>query len=63
MKSCFVGTPETDDISRHLQNLVKGQAEIHLTEVRNPYDPFAVRDFVAKKLRKLGWSRDDVIIG
>ena len=56
----FVGTRETHDIGRHLQSLMEGKAKIHLTEVRDPHDPFAVHKVVGKKLRKLGWSGKDV---
>lgn len=56
----FVGTPETHDTARHLQNLLKGQAKVHLTEVRRPHDPYDVHDLVIKKLRKLGWAREEV---
>ena len=57
----FVGTPETRDTARHMQNLLKGQAEIHLTEVRRPHDPYDVHKLVSKKLRKLGWETEDVV--
>jgi len=57
----FVGTPETHDVSRHLQNLVQDQAKIHLTEVHDPHDPLAVHASVAKKLGKLGWTEKDII--
>jgi len=56
----FVGTRQTHDIARHLQSMMEGKAKIHLTEVRDPYDPFAVLKVVGKKLRKLGWSGKDV---
>lgn len=57
----FVGTPDTHDISRHLQALMQRYATIHLTEVRDPHDPFMVHQFLQKKLRKLGWLTDDVV--
>ena len=45
----FVGTRDTHDISRYLQSLLHDQAKIHLTEVRNPYDPIWSMNFYQKK--------------
>lgn len=57
----FVGTKETHDVSRHLQSLVKDQAQVHLTELRLPHDPYEVRKTIGKKLRKMGWTGDDLV--
>lgn len=57
----FVGTKETQDISRHLQSLMQDQATIYQTELRLPHDPFEVQKAIAKKLLKLGWEAKDVV--
>ncbi len=57
----FVGTPQTHDTSRHLQNMLQNQLQIHKTEVHDPHDPFAVYKSVSKKMRKLGWGGKDIV--
>ncbi len=57
----FVGTRDTHDISRHLQNMLQNQLQIHQTEVHDPHDPFAVYKSIHKKLHKLGWEGEATI--
>jgi len=52
----FVGTREWHNVSQHLQALMERERRIHLTEVRDPYDPPAIHRQVKDKLHKLGWS-------
>ena len=56
----FVGTREWHSVSQHLQTLVGRERHIHLTEVRDPYDPPAIHRQVRKKLHKLGWSPETI---
>ena len=56
----LVGTRRLHSVSQHLQALVGKKYPVHLTELRNPYDPPSMRKQVRKKLRKLGWSPEDI---
>lgn len=58
----FVGTPEWHANAQHLQALIGRETAVHLTEVRNPNDPQAVRQAIATKVRKLGWSPGDITV-
>ena len=58
----FVGTPEWHANAQHLQALIGRDLPVHLTEVRNPNDPQAVRQAIATKVRKLGWSPGDITV-
>jgi hypothetical protein len=57
----FVGTRERHDVSQHLQGLMGRERHIHLTEVRNPYDPPVIHQQISNKLRKLGWAPETVV--
>jgi hypothetical protein len=57
----FVGTKETHALGQNLQNLVGGQATVHQTEIYDPYDaPYMIKA-INKKLRKLGWQKDETL--
>jgi hypothetical protein len=57
----FVGTREWHATTQHLQALMGQERHIHVTEVRDPYDPPAIHAQVKKKLRKLGWTPETMI--
>jgi len=57
----FVGTREWHSVSQHLQTLTAQERRIHLTEVRDPYDPPVIHRQIKDKLHKLGWSPETTI--
>lgn len=58
----FVGTPEWHANAQHLQALIGREAQVNLTEIRNPSDPQAIQQAILKKLRKLNWSPDEITV-
>ena len=56
----FVGTREWHNVSQHLQDLMGRERHIHLTEVRDAYDPPAIYQAIRKKLRKLDWAPETI---
>jgi len=56
----FVGTREWHNVSQHLQTLMGRERHIHLTEVRDPYDPPAIHRQIRDKLQKLGWAPETI---
>lgn len=58
----FVGTPEWHANAQHVQALISRDAQVNLTEVRNPNDPQAIHHTIDKKMRKLGWTTDETTI-
>jgi hypothetical protein len=56
----FVGTREWHSVSQHLQDLMKRERHIHLTEVRDPYDPPVILQQMRNKLHKLGWPPETI---
>jgi hypothetical protein len=59
----FVGTRDTQPVYQRLQNLVRDETEVRLTEVRDHTNPTAMIRAIGKKLRKLGWSPGDTSTG
>ena len=57
----FVGTREWHGVSQHLQTLMGRERSIHLTEVRDAYDPPTIHGQIQKKLDKLGWSPEPIV--
>lgn len=55
----FVGTRERHNVSQHLITLTEKERRIHLTEVRDAYDPPRLYEQMKKRLHKLGWSPAD----
>lgn len=58
----FVGTPEWHANAQHLQALMSREAQVNLTEIRSPNDPQAIQRAIQKKVRKLGWSAEDITV-
>ena len=56
----FVGSRQLHAVSQHLQVLVGKECPVHLTELRNAYDPPTIRRQLSKKIRKLGWRPEEI---
>ncbi len=56
----FVGARQWHRVTQHLQALVGKERPVHLTELRNPYDPPTIRRQLSKKIRKLGWAAEEI---
>ena len=58
----FVGTRERHATNQHLHAFVGNECTVHQTEVHDPYEPTEIYRSLSKKIKKLGWNPDKVLI-
>jgi len=56
----FVGTRDHHNVSQHLTALIGQKIPIHLSEINYAYEPNMIFKAIQKKIRKIGWTPEDV---
>ena len=58
----FVGTRDRHVTNQHLHTFVSDECDVHQTEVHDPYEPTEIYKTLSKKIRKLNWNPEKVLI-